>query len=92
MKHPYLLNLIKEQGIAIETCPVSNQILGFVADLRNHPAVNYIRHGIPIVLGPDDPGTFGYDHFTIDWYEAYMAWGLDLLDLKNIALKLSQTQ
>ena len=86
IKHPYLLNLVKERGIAIECCPVSNQILAFMPDLRIHPAINYIRHGIPVILGTDDPGTFGYDHFTIDWYEVYMAWGVDLVDLKNLAL------
>lgn len=56
IKHPYLLSLLKERDIAIEICPVSNQILGFIADLRNHPAVNYIRDGVPVILGTDDPG------------------------------------
>ena len=86
IKHPYLLSVIKERNVAIESCVVSNQILGYMADLRNHPAVNYIKQGIPVVLGSDDPGTFGYDDFTIDWYEAFMAWGLDLIDLRNLAL------
>ena len=86
IKHPYLLDLVKQRGVAIESCPVSNQIVGFIADLRNHPAINYMRHGIPVILGTDDPGTFGYDHFTIDWYEVFMGWGLDLMDLKTLAL------
>ena len=31
-------------------------------------------------------GTFGYDDFTIDWYEVFMAWGLDLAELKQLAM------
>ncbi|CAD5112280.1 DgyrCDS1509 [Dimorphilus gyrociliatus] len=84
-KHPYLLNELKKRDVAIEICPVSNQILGYTADLRNHPGIGYIRNGLPVVLGSDDPGGFGYDNFTIDWYEAFMGWGLDLRDLKKLA-------
>ena len=90
IKHPYLLRKLKENDVAVEICPVSNQILGYIVDLRNHPAVNYIRNGIPVVLGTDDPGTFGYDHFTIDWYAIFMSWGLDLTDLKQFGIRALQ--
>ena len=85
IKHPYLMKLMKDRKIAVEVCPISNQLLGFQADLRNHPAQTYIRYGVPVVMGSDDPGTFGYDHFTVDWYMAYFGWGLDLADLKLLA-------
>jgi len=85
IKHPYRVELVKQRGIAIESCPVSNQMLGYVPDLRQHPALNYYRSGIPLILGADDPGTMGYDDFTVDWYEVYNAWGLDLSDLKKLA-------
>ncbi|KAI0228240.1 Adenosine deaminase 2 [Lamellibrachia satsuma] len=86
IKRPYLLQLLKRRRVVIETCPTSNQLLGYVPDLRNHPAVHYLRSGIPVVLSSDDPGTFGYNHVTIDWYQAFMAWGLRLADLKLMAL------
>lgn len=85
LKHPYLLEMVRQRDIAIEICLVSNQILGFTPDVRNNPGLHYYRSGIPIVFGPDDPGTFGYDNFTVDWYEAYMGWGINLADLKQIA-------
>lgn len=56
-----------------------------MSDIRNHPAINYFRSGIPIVLAGDDPGSFGFNELTVDYYLAYMAWGLDLYDLKVIA-------
>jgi hypothetical protein len=37
------------------------------------------------VLSGDDPGAFGYNDLTVDYYLAYMAWGLDLYDLRVIA-------
>ena len=84
-KRPDLYEYIREREIAIEICPASNQILGYVADLRNHPGIVYHRSGIPIVLAGDDPGSFGYNELTIEFYLVTMAWGLDLADLKQFA-------
>ena len=85
IKHPLLMSLVKNRGIAIEVCPTSNQILGYVADLRNHPAVHYINAGLPVVLSPDDPGIM-QNSLSHDFYVAFMAWGLDLRGLKQLAM------
>jgi adenosine deaminase CECR1 len=85
VRHPLLMEMVRERRIAIEVCPVSNQILGYVADLRAHPAVAYINAGIPVVLSPDDPGIMRHT-LSHDFYEAFMAWELDLRDLKQLAL------
>jgi adenosine deaminase CECR1 len=84
-KHPLLLQIVKERGIAIEVCPISNQVLGYIADLRNHPAVLYINSGLPVVICPDDPGIWKCT-FSYDFYAAFMAWGLDLKCLKQLAM------
>ena len=60
-------------------------IKGFVPDIRNHPAINYYKSGIPIVIAGDDPGSFGYNDLTVDYYMAFMSWGLNLFDLREIA-------
>ena len=85
IRHPLLLREVKTRDIAIEVCPISNQLLGFVADLRTHPAAHYINDNIPIVLSSDDPGIF-QSSLTHDFYAAYMAWGLDLKALKQLAM------
>ena len=85
IKHPYLLELIKQRQIPIEINPVSNQLLGYTPDIRTHPGLTYFRQDVPVVLGADDPGTFGVDHFTVDWYQVFTGWGLDLADLKKLA-------
>ncbi|HUE87374.1 MAG TPA: hypothetical protein VMO26_14970 [Vicinamibacterales bacterium] len=85
VKHPLLMDLVKARDIAVEVCPISNQVLGFVPDLRNHPAVHYINRGLPIVLAPDDPAIMQHS-LSHDFYVAFMAWGLDLKALKQIAM------
>jgi len=84
-KHPLLMQIVKERDIAIEVCPISNQVLGYVADLRNHPAVLYINSGLPVVICPDDPSIWKCS-FSYDFYAAFMAWGLDLKCLKKLAM------
>ena len=85
VRHPLLMELARERGVAIEVCPISNQVLGYVPDLRSHPAVAYINAGIPVVLSPDDPGLTRHT-FSHDFYLAFMAWELDLRELKQLAL------
>lgn len=82
---PTLQDRLIQQDIALEVCPISNQILGYVRDLRTHPAVNYMRRGVPIVLSSDDPAIFGYAGVSHDFWVAYMAWDLDLASLKQLA-------
>jgi len=84
-KHPLLMQIVKDREIAIEVCPISNQVLGYVADLRNHPAVLYINSGVPVVICPDDPGIWK-STLSHDFYAAFMAWGLDLKCLKKLAM------
>lgn len=84
-KHPLLMQIVKEREIAIEVCPISNQVLGYVADLRNHPAALYINSGLPVVVCPDDPAIWK-STFSHDFYAAFMAWGLDLKCLKQLAM------
>lgn len=86
IKHPYLLNLLRSKQIALEICVASNQLLGYTPDIRDHPGQHYHRYGIPVVLAGDDTGTFGYNNLTVDYYEAFMAWGLDLQDLRTFAV------
>jgi adenosine deaminase CECR1 len=85
VRHPLLMEMARERGIAVEVCPISNQILGYVSDLRAHPAVAYINAGIPVVLAPDDPGVMRHT-LSYDFYQAFMAWELDLRELKQLAM------
>ena len=84
-RFPFLKELVKENDICLEICPLSNQILKYTPDLRIHPAVAFISEGIAISISSDDPSIYQYEGLTHDFWAAYMAWGLDLRDLKQLS-------
>ncbi|MDQ3021338.1 MAG: hypothetical protein M3R36_12325 [Bacteroidota bacterium] len=85
-RFPLLELAVKKKQIALEVCPLSNQILGYTPDLRMHPASGYIKRNIPITLNTDDPQIFNYNGLTYDFWSAFMAWELDLKTIKKLAL------
>ena len=85
-RFPTLYPLIKAKDIALEICPISNQLLGLTPDLRTHPAAGYMNAGIQCVLASDDPMFFGNDGLSYDFWEALMAWNLDLAALKKLSV------
>lgn len=87
-KHPLLLKFARQRKIAIEICPISNQVLGLVRDMRNHPATSLFALGSPVVVSNDDPGLWGASGLTYDFYEAFMGLmsaSSDLRSLKQLA-------
>lgn len=82
--HPELKQAIKKKNICLEVCPVSNQSLGFCDDLRQHPAKNYFREGIPIVLCSDDPTYQENNSLTDDFFMAILAWDLKLNEVARL--------
>lgn len=85
-KLPELAEMYAEKGIPLEICPVSNQVLGYVPDLRDHPAVPLMRSGVRISINPDDPAMFGYTGVTFDFIVAVLAWDLSLSDVKRLIM------
>ena len=80
----HLEKRVRETGTLLEVCPISNQSLGYVPDLRLHPARGLLMRGMQGVLSSDDPVVFGTEGLTDDLWEAYVAWGLDLRSLKQL--------
>ncbi len=89
-RFPTVEERLKKHGVAVEVCPISNQLLRYVSDLRMHPAAGYLRRGVPCVLSNDDPGIFGNDGLSYDFWVATLAWELDLRALKQLALNSLQ--
>lgn len=86
IKHPTLIEKVKEQNICVECCPVSNVLLCYVHDLRTHPSRTLLTRGVAVSISPDDPGFFDSPGVTLDYLVAYIAWDLDLSDLKKLCL------
>ena len=84
---PGLEDEVREAGVTMEVCPLSNQALRYVPDLRRHPAKGWLRRGMRVVLGSDDPAIFGSTGLTDDLSVAYLSWGIGLRTLKRMALR-----
>jgi adenosine deaminase len=53
------VELIREQDICLDMCPVSNTRLGVWDWTRSSPAAKAMRLGLPVTINTDDPVLFG---------------------------------
>lgn len=81
---PKAMELIREKNRLVEVSPISNQILGYVSDLRNHPARVLLSNGVQCSISSDDPSVYGYEGLSYDFWMAYVYWDLDVKALKKL--------
>jgi hypothetical protein len=55
------VQLIRESGICLDMCPVSNTRLGVQDWTRSSPAARAMSLGLPVTINSDDPVLFGAD-------------------------------
>jgi len=88
-KHNVLMKKATSMGVSAEVCPISNQILGLVSDMRNHPAAVFIDNGFPMTVNSDDPAIWGSTGLSHDFYEVFMGmtrYDDDIRVLKQLAI------
>ncbi|KAJ4487708.1 hypothetical protein J3R30DRAFT_3430448 [Lentinula aciculospora] len=73
VKHPKLIELCKERGIAIEMCPISNEILRLTSSMHMHPLPILLNQGVSVALCSDDPSVFGNMGLTFDFFQVLAA-------------------
>ena len=83
---PNLLQEVIKRDICVEACPLSNMVLGYTMDMRNHPVRYMMHHGLQVSISSDDPGFFHYSGVTLDFLYVTLAWELDIWDLKKLCL------
>jgi adenosine deaminase CECR1 len=90
--YPLIEKILVDKRIAVEVAPLSNHILGYIADLRFHPAAGYLRRGVPMTLSSDDPMLFGYSGMSHDFFQAIVSWrlrGQDVVMLLQNSIEFS---
>ncbi|CAK6960179.1 adenosine deaminase 2-A [Scomber scombrus] len=89
LRHPVARDLSRKRGVAVEVCPISNQVLKLVNDMRNHPAAALMSENHPVVISSDDPAMFGASGLSYDFYEAFVGFGgirSNIGSLKELAM------
>ncbi len=81
---PKTMELIRKQNKLVEVSPISNQILGYVSDMRNHPARVLLSNGVQCSISSDDPSVYGYEGLSYDFWMAFVYWDLDVKALKKL--------
>ena len=82
-RYPDVEARVKAGNVMLEVCPLSNQLLGYVPDLKDHPAAGYIKRGLNVTLNSDDCAIFDTAYITDDLLLAYLCWDLSLADIKR---------
>lgn len=81
---PKSMEMVKSQNKLVEVSPISNQVLGYVSDMRNHPARVMLSNGIQCSINSDDPSVYGYEGLSYDFWTAFVYWELDVKALKKL--------
>lgn len=61
LKDAEIIQLIRDHGICLDMCPVSNTRLGVWDWTRSSPAATAMRLGLPVTINTDDQVLFGAD-------------------------------
>ena len=81
---PAMLEWVRARGVTIEVCPTSNVLTGAAPSLREHPVVDFVKAGVKVALGDDDPENTGV-RLSQEAYLLVSEGGLLAEDMRNFA-------
>lgn len=84
-RYPDLMDRVKHANICLEVCPVSNQVLEYAQDLRQHPAVEYMKREMSVVLCSDDPAIQEHTSLVDDYFAGIICWDLSIAEVKQLS-------
>lgn len=83
---PDLKKQIIANDVCLEICPISNQTLNYVKDMRKHPARKYFSQGVSITLCSDDPTYQENETLVDDFFTAIISWDLCFEDVIKLCV------
>lgn len=57
-RHPYTMEKMKEQGVCLEICPNSNEILGLTSEIGGHSVYSLLANNVHCTVNSDNATTF----------------------------------
>ncbi|EER41130.1 CECR1 family adenosine deaminase [Histoplasma capsulatum var. duboisii H88] len=67
-QHPLLMQMCRERGIALEICPISNEILHLCPSMKNHVLPILLANAVPCTINSDNPAYFN-SSLSHDFYQ-----------------------
>ncbi|PWN34102.1 Metallo-dependent hydrolase, partial [Meira miltonrushii] len=83
-RHPTLVEAVRQKGVCIESCPISNQVLRYTDTQGVHPVLTLLAYGCPVALSHDDPSQFLNLGLSPDFYSILIA--SDHFDLTSLGV------
>jgi len=89
-KHPNLMRICREKAIALEICPISNEILHLCPSIQDHVLPILLSQSIPCTINSDNPAyfnsslshdfyqiMFGFDSMSLHGWRVLAEWSLE---------------
>ncbi|KHJ33649.1 putative adenosine deaminase family protein [Erysiphe necator] len=89
-RHPLLMEILKKKGIAIESCPISNEILGLTSVISGHHLPILLANNVPCTVNSDNASFYksslshdfyqvmiGSEAMTLQGWKQLAIWSLD---------------
>ena len=89
-----LISLLRDRGVTLDMCPISNVKLGVVTTAQDHPIRQLLDAGISCTVSTDDPISFG-NHIEDEYQLLAEELGFSHRELAEVAkngFKIALTQ
>ncbi len=80
-----LMDYLRDEGITIEACPVSNVRTGVVSSIQEHPIREFCERGISVTVNSDDPSMFRTD-MNNEYLQLHRELGFTVPELFQLSL------
>ncbi|KAF5013921.1 hypothetical protein FDECE_96 [Fusarium decemcellulare] len=85
-KHPYIMQHMKERGVCLELCPISNEILGLTPRVSGHAMYQLLANNVHCTVSSDN-GTLFQSSLSHDFYQVMVGKAdMGLFGWKQLAL------